>query len=84
MIIIHYKKAIEHCNKALELNPKFSFARYTLGIALFELGETDKALEQLREAIRCAEATKRKTLAGEIRSKIENIERSTSELNIKL
>ncbi len=44
------QKAVVHLSAALELEPRFGRARYALGMALRELGQTDEAIAQLRLA----------------------------------
>ncbi|MBI4237072.1 MAG: tetratricopeptide repeat protein [Deltaproteobacteria bacterium] len=45
-----FKEAVRHYEKALKMNPQSPFARAYLGEALFFLGETDRAIQELTAA----------------------------------
>jgi len=44
-----YTEAVEACRRALDLNPAYAPAHYTLGTSLVRLGRTDEGQEELKE-----------------------------------
>jgi len=47
-----YNGAIEHANRAVELDPEYADAQNCLGYALLQSGQLDAALTHLREAVK--------------------------------
>lgn len=52
----NYERTLYHCRAALELNQSVHRLLTTYGLTLFELGQTEEALEALREATQIAPA----------------------------
>jgi TolB-like protein/Flp pilus assembly protein TadD len=46
-----YERAIEQGRKALEMEPRFDFAYWIVGLALAQLGRTDEAIASLNQAV---------------------------------
>jgi TolB-like protein/Flp pilus assembly protein TadD len=46
-----YERAIEQGRKALEMEPRFDFAYWIMGLALAQLDRTDEAIASLNEAV---------------------------------
>jgi len=47
-----FDEAIEHANRAIEIDPKFAAAHNCLGYALFQKGQTDGAIGHFQEALK--------------------------------
>jgi len=47
----NYGKALKHCSKALEINPRYSPALFNLGNVYLYVKEYDKAIEQYKKAV---------------------------------
>jgi tetratricopeptide (TPR) repeat protein len=48
----YYRQSVEYCNMALTFDPSEPLARSNRALAYFQLGETDRALEDINQSIR--------------------------------
>ncbi|MCZ4408416.1 hypothetical protein O3Q51_06325 [Cryomorphaceae bacterium 1068] len=48
----YYRQSVEYCNMALTFDPAEPLARSNRALAYFQLGETDRALEDINQSIR--------------------------------